>query len=379
MNRSMCILLLVLFCFLSGGETPHADVVDCGPDGCGPVDCPIGGTGCIPTYRRTSCDLCQETCSGLSSEGGTLNKSVFWEVTWPNPTVVMPPFEVSGTGQSKTLAPIAICTDPYCWPLFYCPTTEDRHWQQRVDDQKVVRLPSGNYTCGITGLIRWVDKRPPSGVCQSGGGELGGGYCPPQSCNGVQYGCYWDGSLCACECSPILIDTLGNGFNLTDVSDGVSFDLKSIGVAQRMAWTASGSDDAFLALDRDGNERIDNGSELFGSFTPQPASPQPNGFIALAEFDKPANGGNRDGVIDQHDRIFSSLLLWQDTNHNGVSESGELHTLPALGVYKFDLDYKEARRRDDNGNWFRYRAKVYDAHGAHVGRWAWDVYLLSQH
>jgi hypothetical protein len=200
------------------------------------------------------------------------------------------------------------------------------------------------------------------------------GYCPQGYISDFGMGC------CIAVGSPVLVDVSGDGFALTDAPGGVAFDLDGTGRPRRWSWTEAGADDAWLALDRDGNGTIDNGQELFGNFTPQPDPPaggERHGFLALAEYDKPGQGGNADGVIDKRDSVFASLRLWQDLNHDGVSEAGELQTLPALGLALLELDYKESKRTDEHGNRFRYRAKVKDVGGAQAGRWAWDVFLVA--
>ena len=113
------------------------------------------------------------------------------------------------------------------------------------------------------------------------------------------------------------------------------------------------------------------GGRCPGSTPPPPLGPDRNGFRALAVFDD-----NADGRIDARAAVFAFLRLWRDVNHNGVSEPGELYTLSSLDVVRLHLDYTESKKADAYGNEFRYRAKVDDARGAKVNRWAWDVVLV---
>ncbi len=188
------------------------------------------------------------------------------------------------------------------------------------------------------------------------------------NCDGIE-------DLSQCQ-SPVVIDLAGDGFHLTDVTGGVMLDLNGDGVREQLPWTAAGTDDAWLVLDINGNGVIDGGQELFGNFSPQPPSEDPNGFRALAVFDGHDAGGNGDGWIDQGDAAFSQLRLWNDLNHDGRSE-GELRTLSKAGVRRIALDYRESQRRDQWGNWFRYRAMVLDVKHQHIGQWAYDVFLAA--
>lgn len=217
-------------------------------------------------------------------------------------------------------------------------------------------------------------------------GSGGGG------CVGVGNSCSSDSECCNGNCAggtceptfdpnnggggtPVLIDVLGNGFDLTDAAGGVNFDLDRNSVSERISWTTAATDDAWIETVM---VSLTMECSYLGTSRRNPHRQQVrrNGFLALAEYDKPANGGNGNGVIDRNDGVFVSLRLWQDTNHNGISELSELHTLSALNVESISVDFKASKRTDEYGNQFRYRAKVKDSQGAELGRWAWDVILV---
>jgi hypothetical protein len=181
------------------------------------------------------------------------------------------------------------------------------------------------------------------------------------------------------DCEPLVMDVMGEGFHLTDTANGVVFDIRADGRPFRIPWTA-GSQNAFLALDRNKNGMIDDGSELFGNKSPQPLSAHPNGFLALAVYDKPANGGNGDGMIDSPDLIFPQLRLWVDANHDGISQPGELHTLPEMGIFSIGLDYSLSRRTDEFGNVFRYKARINQGVNGDpdVGKKIYDVFFVTK-
>lgn len=148
--------------------------------------------------------------------------------------------------------------------------------------------------------------------------------------------------------SPLVLDLDSNGIETSDIDNGVLFDLNCDGKKDITAWTVAGSDDSFLALDINGNGFIDDGSELFGDYTILPAGKNAlNGFQALAQYDS-----NNDKVIDCKDEIWPDLLLWCDSNHNGISEKDELTPITESQVKEIYLNYGYLDRWD-NGNLLR--------------------------
>jgi hypothetical protein len=200
---------------------------------------------------------------------------------------------------------------------------------------------------------------------------------PVFDCEVLQGG-RWLGNECALPNCPLIIDTARDGYRLTSVAEGVRFDLDADGVPEQVAWTRRNSDDAFLALDRNGNGRIDDGSELFGNHTPAYADradvTTANGFEALRFTETSSYGASRrDRLIDAKDAVFSQLLLWRDRNHNGISEPEELEPVTDAGIVSIATDYRNRKRVDRYGNEFRQRAQIVWNGG--ISDYLFDIWL----
>jgi len=175
--------------------------------------------------------------------------------------------------------------------------------------------------------------------------------------------------------SPIIIDTRNQGFHLTSLKDGVKFTFD--GALLQTSWTDPAYENAWLALDRNGNGKIDDASELFGDLPPPPPSKDRNGYKALAVFDDPRNGGNGNGKIDPGDAIWPSLRLWIDRNHDGISQPSELISLSEAGIFSIDLHYTLSEQEDKYGNVFRYAANIQDKYGP-ADPISYDVLLMTE-
>jgi hypothetical protein len=157
---------------------------------------------------------------------------------------------------------------------------------------------------------------------------------------------------------PLILDLEGDGILTSDFYDSpVRFDMNGDGVHDLTAWTAAGADDALLYRDVNRNGSIDGAHELFGDATILPnGSRARTGYQALAAHDDPSRGGNGDGVIAMGDRVWGTLRLWVDRDHDGVETNDESFPLAAAGVVELSLDYitagaADAFGLDASGNW----------------------------
>lgn len=154
-----------------------------------------------------------------------------------------------------------------------------------------------------------------------------------------------------CPCSPLIVDLASNGFQFSSSEEGALFGLSG---PLRMYWVGWPlyDDDRWLAMDRNGNGRIDDASELFGTATRLAAGGLArHGYEALGELDQ-----NGDGQIDAQDSAYGSLLLWGDANRNGLSEPLELATLSAMNVESLSVNFHESKKTDEWGNRFALRS-----------------------
>ena len=385
---------------------------------CASLSC-VGALGqtcsqCVPTWTLGTPTL-KNYCA--QTEGATaLTKYQPYNVSWPDGAQEVR--NTAGGGECLGNDDCNYQDTVYCWPYFNTPSSSSGHWEEDEADgvaefvtgvhgcpgnslqganlaceAGAVHRYTSNHTCNCpcTGNPNYACPQGANPECVSGrwsGCTDGSAGCPvpppnPNCGSGYTLVCTSQGWVCQCNgggCDvncPILVDTKQQGFHLTDWQHGVRFKFRPNNEPTQLAWTDAAFANGWLALDRNGDGTIDNGTELFGNATPQPPSSTPNGFLALSVFDRPENGGNGNGVIDPGDAVYPHLLVWIDANHDGVSQPSELFTLPEVGIFQIGLNYRRSPFVDQYGNQFRYRGMVWDGGG--LSREAcWDVFLTSQ-
>lgn len=122
--------------------------------------------------------------------------------------------------------------------------------------------------------------------------------------------------------------------NIGSVSDQkFFFDLDSDGKEEEISFAGKGS--GFLALDKNGDGKINDGSELFGTKSG-------DGFKDLAEYDEDGNGW-----IDENDSIYSQLKVWTK-DENGNDRLIDLKDADVGAIYLRNADTQFSLKDDEN-------------------------------
>jgi hypothetical protein len=162
---------------------------------------------------------------------------------------------------------------------------------------------------------------------------------------------------------PLALDLDGDGIETIGVgANPVLFDHNDDGIRTGTGWVLP--DDAWLALDRNGNGTIDSGRELFGVDTVLSGTPgvdavyASTGFEALRTLD-----ANADNVFNNQDAAFTQVRLWRDLNQDGISQANELTTLAAQGIASIALTASNTTINLGNGNTVSGTATVTRSNG----------------
>ncbi|TPN89346.1 type I secretion C-terminal target domain-containing protein, partial [Mesorhizobium sp. CU3] len=146
--------------------------------------------------------------------------------------------------------------------------------------------------------------------------------------------------------APVVLDLNHDGIHTTDLTHStVSFDYNGDGVASKTAWVDS--HDGILAIDLNGDGKVNNGSEIV--FTQHVAGAATD-LAALEQL----YDTNHDGKLTAADHDFSKFGVWQDANGNGVADAGEFKSLATLGIVEIGLESNHQQSISADGSVVTY-------------------------
>ncbi|RWI38702.1 MAG: type I secretion C-terminal target domain-containing protein [Mesorhizobium sp.] len=159
--------------------------------------------------------------------------------------------------------------------------------------------------------------------------------------------------------TPVVLDLNHDGIQTTDLTHStVSFDYNGDGVASKTAWVDS--HDGILAIDLNGDGKVNNGSEI--AFTQH----APGAATDLAALEQ-VYDTNHDGKLTAADHDFAQFGVWQDANGNGVSDPGEFKSLAALGIVEIGLESNNQHSVSADGSVLTYGEATFTTANGETG------------